>query len=66
VFPSNAYETLGKSILESYAWDGRLWRPTWAPAGDGGAGSYTAYFYPAGDLEKLAEGDRMPFQTIPN
>src|SRR5258707_8607215 len=55
VFPSRAYETLGKSILESYAWG----RPVVASdlgsrremVQQGG----TRILYPSGDLEQLVE-----------
>src|SRR5258708_5087660 len=55
VFPSNAYETMGKSILESYAWG----RPV--VASDLGSRremveqGVTGLLYPAGDIEELAE-----------
>lgn len=55
VFPSRAYETLGKSILESYAWG----RPV--VASDLGSRremvepGVTGLLYPPGDLAQLAE-----------
>jgi glycosyltransferase involved in cell wall biosynthesis len=55
VFPSRAYETLGKSILESYAWG----RPV--VASDLGSRremveqGVTGILYPPGDLEQLVE-----------
>ncbi len=55
VFPSHAYETMGKSILESYAWG----RPV--VASDLGSrrelvkDGLTGMLYPAGNVEKLAE-----------
>lgn len=55
VFPSRAYETLGKSILESYAWG----RPV--VASDLGSRremvehGVTGLLYPAGDCDRLAE-----------
>jgi glycosyltransferase involved in cell wall biosynthesis len=61
VFPSHAYETLGKSILESYAWG----RPV--VASDLGSRremveqGVTGFLYPVGDLEKLAEAIEFLF-----
>jgi glycosyltransferase involved in cell wall biosynthesis len=61
VFPSHAYETLGKSILESYAWG----RPV--VASDLGSRremvepGVTGLLYPAGDLEKLADAIEFLF-----
>jgi len=61
VFPSHAYETLGKSILESYAWG----RPV--VASDLGSRreivepGVTGLLYPAGDLERLAEAIEFLF-----
>ena len=61
VFPSHAYETLGKSILESYAWG----RPV--VASDLGSRremveqGVTGFLYPAGDLEQLAEAIEFLF-----
>ncbi len=55
VFPSRAYEILGKSILESYAWG----RPV--VASDLGSRrelvhhARTGLLFPAGDIEKMAE-----------
>ncbi len=55
VFPSHAYETMGKSILESYAWG----RPV--VASDLGSrrelvqDGLTGMLYPVGDARKLAE-----------
>jgi glycosyltransferase involved in cell wall biosynthesis len=55
VFPSKAYEILGKSILESYAWG----RPV--VASDLGSRrelvehGHTGLLFPAGDVEKMAE-----------
>ncbi|HEX4487440.1 MAG TPA: glycosyltransferase family 4 protein [Terriglobales bacterium] len=55
VFPSKAYEILGKSILESYAWG----RPV--VASDLGSRrelvlhGQTGLLFPAGDVEKMAE-----------
>src|SRR5258706_10600292 len=61
VFPSRAYETLGKSILESYAWG----RPV--VASDLGSRreiveqGVTGLLYPAGDLEQLVEAIEFLF-----
>ena len=61
VFPSRAYETLGKSILESYAWG----RPV--VASDLGSrremveSGVTGLLYPPGDLEQLAEAIEFLF-----
>ncbi|HWZ83053.1 MAG TPA: glycosyltransferase family 4 protein [Terriglobales bacterium] len=61
VFPSHAYETLGKSILESYAWG----RPV--VASDLGSRremvepGVTGLLYPAGDLEQLTEAIEFLF-----
>jgi glycosyltransferase involved in cell wall biosynthesis len=61
VFPSHAYETIGKSILESYAWG----RPV--VASDLGSRremveqGVTGFLYPVGDLEKLAEAIEFLF-----
>src|SRR6266404_487382 len=61
VFPSHAYETLGKSILESYAWG----RPV--VASDLGSRremveqGVTGFLYPAGDLKQLAEAIEFLF-----
>jgi glycosyltransferase involved in cell wall biosynthesis len=61
VFPSHAYETLGKSILESYAWG----RPV--VASDLGSRremvepGVTGLLYPPGDLERLAEAIEFLF-----
>ncbi len=61
VFPSHAYETLGKSILESYAWG----RPV--VASDLGSRremvepGVTGLLYPAGDLEQLADAIEFLF-----
>ena len=63
VFPSNAYETLGKSILESYAWG----RPV--VASDLGSRremvepGVTGLLYPAGNLERLAEAIEFLFNS---
>jgi glycosyltransferase involved in cell wall biosynthesis len=61
VFPSRAYETLGKSILESYAWG----RPV--VASDLGSRremveqGITGLLYPPGDTEQLAEAIEFLF-----
>jgi len=61
VFPSHAYETLGKSILESYAWG----RPV--VASDLGSRrelvehGVTGLLYPVGDREKLAQAIALLF-----
>jgi glycosyltransferase involved in cell wall biosynthesis len=61
VFPSHAYETLGKSILESYAWG----RPV--VASDLGSRremveqGVTGFLYPAGDRDQLAEAIEFLF-----
>jgi glycosyltransferase involved in cell wall biosynthesis len=63
VFPSHAYETLGKSILESYAWG----RPV--VASDLGSRremvepGVTGLLYPVGDLERLAEAIEFLFNS---
>jgi glycosyltransferase involved in cell wall biosynthesis len=55
LFPSHAYETLGKSILESYAWG----RPV--IASDLGSrrelvkDGHTGLLYPVGDVQKLGQ-----------
>jgi glycosyltransferase involved in cell wall biosynthesis len=61
VFPSHAYETLGKSILESYAWG----RPV--VASDHGSRrelmehGVTGLLYPVGDREQLAGAIELLF-----
>ncbi len=63
VFPSHAYETLGKSILESYAWG----RPV--VASDLGSRremveqGVTGLLYSAGNLEQLAEAIEFLFNS---
>jgi glycosyltransferase involved in cell wall biosynthesis len=55
VFPSHAYETLGKSILESYAWGRPVVASDLGSRREVVAHGVTGLLYPAGDSEQLAE-----------
>src|SRR5208337_1863062 len=53
VFPSHAYETLGKSILESYAWDGPSSPPIWDRAANSSNMASPASFIPTATANSL-------------
>jgi glycosyltransferase involved in cell wall biosynthesis len=61
VFPSNAYETLGKSILESYAWGRPVVGSDLGSRREMIEQGVTGLLYPAGDLEQLAEAIEFLF-----
>ncbi len=54
VFPSHAYETLGKSILESYAWGKSVVASDLGSRRELVQDGETGFLYPVGDIEKLA------------
>src|SRR5206468_11225404 len=61
VFPSHAYETLGKSILESYAWGRPVVASDLGSRREMGEQGVTGFLYPAGDLKQLAEAIEFLF-----
>jgi glycosyltransferase involved in cell wall biosynthesis len=61
VFPSHAYETLGKSILESYAWGRPVIASDLGSRREFVQHGVTGLLYPSGDREQLAHSIEFLF-----
>jgi glycosyltransferase involved in cell wall biosynthesis len=61
VFPSHAYETLGKSILESYAWGRPVIASDLGSRREFVEPGVTGLLYPAGDRKQLAQAIEFLF-----
>jgi glycosyltransferase involved in cell wall biosynthesis len=62
VFPSHAYETLGKSILESYAWGRAVVASDLGSRRETVDAGVTGLLYPPGDYEELANSIEFLFE----
>jgi len=62
VFPSRAYETLGKSILESYAWGRPVIATDIGSRREFVEHGVTGVLYPEGDRDQLVSAIRMLFE----
>ncbi len=62
VFPSHAYETMGKSILESYAWGKPVIASDLGSRRELVEEGKTGVLYPVGDVEELADGISLLYE----